>query len=122
VRAWDRLAPLDTDREECITKAKIPHQFDIVFRYTSANRGLASTLKGVVLPQAAANQKTPSLSKGPLWFRKMDRNGDGYVSLREFLGSKEDFRKIDTDGDGLISPEEAERADAKYREATKKQP
>src|SRR5262249_1340094 len=45
VRAWDRLAPLDTEREECITKAKIPHQFDIVFRYTSTNRGLASTLK-----------------------------------------------------------------------------
>ena len=120
VRAWDRVSPLDTDREECVTKAKIPHQFDIVFRYTSANGGLAGTLKKIALPQAAADQKKPSLSKGPLWFRKMDRNGDGYVSLREFLGSKEDFRKIDTDGDGLISPEEAERADAKYREQMRK--
>jgi Ca2+-binding EF-hand superfamily protein len=122
VRAWDRLAPLDTEREEYITKAKIPHQFDVVFRYASANRGLAKTLRNVAFPQAAATDKKPSSTKGPLWFRKMDRNGDGYVSLREFLGSKEDFRKIDTDGDGLISPEEAERADAKYREATKNTP
>jgi hypothetical protein len=45
----------------------------------------------------------------------MDRNGDGDVSRREFLGTDEEFREIDTDGDGLISIEEAERYDRKYR-------
>jgi hypothetical protein len=45
----------------------------------------------------------------------MDRNGDGDVSPREFLGSREDFRRIDADGDGLISAEEAERYDAAVR-------
>jgi hypothetical protein len=54
-------------------------------------------------------------ARGPLWFRKMDRNGDGDVSPREFLGSRDDFRRIDTDGDGLISAEEAERYDAAVR-------
>jgi hypothetical protein len=49
---------------------------------------------------------------GPLWFRKMDRNNDGDVSAREFLGTPEQFRRIDSDGDGLISPAEARRADA----------
>ena len=49
---------------------------------------------------------------GPLWFRKMDRNGDGDVSRREFLGPPEAFKKLDLDGDGLISREEAEKAEA----------
>jgi hypothetical protein len=46
----------------------------------------------------------------------MDRNGDGDVSRREFLGTDEQFREIDTDGDGLISVEEAEAYDKKRRE------
>jgi len=53
--------------------------------------------------------------KGPLWFRRMDVNGDGDVSRREWLGSEEDFRRIDTDGDGLISLEEAVKADEWFR-------
>jgi hypothetical protein len=47
----------------------------------------------------------------------MDRNRDGDVSRREFLGSDEEFRRIDSDGDGLISVEEAERFDAECRKA-----
>jgi hypothetical protein len=50
----------------------------------------------------------------------MDVNNDGDVSEREFLGSREDFKKIDTDGDGLISVEEAEKADAWFRDKLKK--
>jgi hypothetical protein len=51
----------------------------------------------------------------PAWFTKMDRNGDGDVSRREFLGTEEEFKMLDADGDGLISPEEAEKADRLYR-------
>ena len=36
------------------------------------------------------------------------------------LGIAEDFKKINTSGDGLISVEEAERADAWFRERMKK--
>jgi Ca2+-binding EF-hand superfamily protein len=58
---------------------------------------------------------------GPLWFQKMDRNGDGDISPREFLGTDEDFRKIDADGDGLISSAEAGRfAERLEKEKAKK--
>jgi Ca2+-binding EF-hand superfamily protein len=50
-----------------------------------------------------------------VWFRKMDRNGDGDVSPREFLGSHADFRRLDADGDGFITLEEAQRADVELR-------
>jgi hypothetical protein len=57
----------------------------------------------------------PARYGGPLWFQKMDRNHDGDVSPREFLGPFEQFKKIDADGDGLIDAKEADRADALYR-------
>jgi Ca2+-binding EF-hand superfamily protein len=43
----------------------------------------------------------------PTWFRKMDTNGDGDLSPREFLATKEQFESLDANGDGLIDPSEA---------------
>ena len=51
--------------------------------------------------------KTTVSKPGPLWFRKMDRNGDGDLSPREFLGPIKDFKKFDSDKDGLIDAAEA---------------
>jgi hypothetical protein len=50
----------------------------------------------------------------------MDRNGDGDVSPREFLGTRAEFKRIDTDGDGLIDAREAERADRWFRQRVSK--
>ena len=44
---------------------------------------------------------------GPSWFWKMDRNGDGDVSRREFLGGGEAFDLLDADHDGLLDANEA---------------
>lgn len=49
---------------------------------------------------------------GPLWFRRMDRNQDGDVSLREFPGTSAQFQQLDSDADGLISTTEAEAVEA----------
>jgi len=41
------------------------------------------------------------------WFTKMDTNGDGDISKREFLGTPELFEAFDDNHDGLLSRLEA---------------
>jgi Ca2+-binding EF-hand superfamily protein len=106
--AWQRLAPLDREGKGFVRQEDLPRQFRLV-----ANRGGIDD-RGLI-PLYASRERAPS-SRGPLWFRKMDRNGDGDVSLREFLGSRADFARIDADGDGLIDADEAARADEWFRQ------
>ncbi|HKB42150.1 MAG TPA: EF-hand domain-containing protein [Gemmataceae bacterium] len=101
--AWERLRGLDRDRDGRLARDELPRRLQLrLTRGTPAPR-----------PASASRPAVESvMSRGPAWFRKMDRNGDGYVSRREFLGSLEDFKRLDRDGDGLLSPEEAERLEA----------
>jgi Ca2+-binding EF-hand superfamily protein len=60
------------------------------------------------VPRIVALPRTPV---GPIWFQRMDRNNDGDVSWKEFLGPRHVFEELDTDHDGLIDPKEAEQAE-----------
>ncbi|HZV04836.1 MAG TPA: hypothetical protein VE999_07115 [Gemmataceae bacterium] len=111
--AWNRLAVYDRDKDGAISRDEIPLQYQVVFTPGPPNYQ-AGQLSGFQPPPGTTPVSTPS-RRVPLWFRKMDRNGDGDVSQREFLGSRADFRRLDTDGDGLISVDEALRADAAMR-------
>ncbi len=107
--AWTRLAPYDRDGDGRVARREIPRQFSL-----TVNPGPPNFTFGQ--PAGAfPNPAVPVATRGPLWFRKMDRNGDGDVSLREFLGPPAEFARLDLDKDGLISVEEAERADALLR-------
>lgn len=61
--------------------------------------------------QAMSRNPSPRALEGPAWFAAMDRNSDGDVSQREFMGSLSLFTALDTDEDGLISPDEAKSAE-----------
>ena len=39
-------------------------------------------------------------------FRRMDRNGDGVISRREWDGTSQSFSAYDRNGDGVISRDE----------------
>jgi hypothetical protein len=52
------------------------------------------------MPRGAFGQ---GVGQGPAWFLRMDTNGDGDLTRREFLGSDEQFNQLDKSGDGAIS-------------------
>jgi hypothetical protein len=105
--AWARLKVYEPGGGDFITRAALkPHA---TIRLVHGNRAEQA------IARANYNPIARPTNKGPLWFRRMDRNNDGDVSRSEFLGRPEEFDKLDTDHDGLISVEEAEAADKRFR-------
>jgi Ca2+-binding EF-hand superfamily protein len=112
VRLIDQL---DRDGDGKIGRDEIPHKYRVDVRRGPAIGNQFAQNVVVVRRRGMINQPELPDRAGPRWFQKMDRNHDGDVSRREFLGTDEEFRKIDRDGDGLISLEEARRADEIFR-------
>ncbi len=122
-QAWTQLREHDLDGDGTVSRAELPRQSQLAVVKGNPN---SNALNNRVVVFAKENVRPgnpgPGHRAGPLWFQKMDVNGDGDVSAREFLGSPEDFARIDTDGDGLISLDEAIKAEAWLREKQKSKP
>jgi Ca2+-binding EF-hand superfamily protein len=122
-QAWNRLRQHDVDGDGLIRKDELPRQCQLAVT-RGAVYGYAYYGDRLRIAQAAAAPPQGPVEKpaAPVWFLKMDLNGDGDVSPREFLGTLEDFARIDTDGDGLISLEEALKADQWLKDKAKSKP
>lgn len=109
------LRELDHDEDGALSVGEVPRRFQVGARRGPANSGFGDRVVAFAGRPGVA-RPAPTPTRGPLWFRKMDRNRDGDVSRREFLGTDEQFRVIDDDGDGLIDSKEAEAYDEKMRD------
>jgi Ca2+-binding EF-hand superfamily protein len=105
-----QFTQLDSDQDQHISEQDLQTRYVLSFglgrselrRQDGMNRLLSMmATNDAILPSAAA-------LSGPVWFQRMDRNRDGDVSAREFLGAAEIFQRLDTDQDGLLSAVEAE--------------
>jgi len=93
----------DANHDQAVTLQEIPQQWQ--FRF------LRSGTRPVQMRNSAYNQRNlrkpePRQTNAVTWFQKMDRNKDGDLSEREFLGPLADFKIFDKNNDGLISPDE----------------
>jgi Ca2+-binding EF-hand superfamily protein len=117
-----RLLEYDEDKDDALTLLEIPRQCQLTLSHGPTfdrNNNNQAQLVQQQLGAVADLNEVAVATDGPIWFRKMDVNGDGDVSPREFLGNPEDFAQIDKDGDGLISLAEANAADAWFRNRNK---
>jgi Ca2+-binding EF-hand superfamily protein len=114
LETYARVSACDRDRDGKISPDEIPHHIQLtlaqgdltpLLAVPANNQAVAVAARGVVVVPPPAR-----VPVGPPWFRKMDRNRDGDVSRREFLGTHEQFDRLDRDHDGLLSPGEAEAA------------
>ncbi len=110
MRSVDRAMTWDSNGDGRVSPDEIPYHFQVAIARSglpgltgettvirAGRRSMAATGEG---PQAA----------GPDWFQKMDRNHDGDISRREFLGPRDQFDRLDRDSDGLIDADEARAA------------
>jgi Ca2+-binding EF-hand superfamily protein len=70
-------------------------------------RGSQRTVQGAPVSQRVRATQLAGTDAGPAWFRNMDRNHDGDLTPREFLGSAADFAAADADQDRLVDAREA---------------
>jgi|HubBroStandDraft_5_1064220.scaffolds.fasta_scaffold23622_1 Ca2+-binding EF-hand superfamily protein len=101
VAAWDR------NHDGFVTPDEIPRTLLGTF-HIGPTRSVS--LRGPRYSRMKASSKPQPASDAPVWFQRMDRNQDGEVSLREFLGPISVFRRLDTNGDGRLDVHEAQAA------------
>jgi len=95
----DRLLELDTNQSAELNIAEIPQAMQIGLVRGNPQQGDA-----LFTPPTIVEKTTDA----PRWFEEMDRNADGLISQREFLGELDLFNQLDTDKNGFVDLKEAQ--------------
>ncbi|HTI52225.1 MAG TPA: hypothetical protein VL475_14780, partial [Planctomycetaceae bacterium] len=101
----------DTDGDQSLSREELAVQLQATF--SAGTPRVNGPFSGVPRPAPAVQRERPVADLPPAgapvpsWFTKMDRNRDGDVTPKEFLGSRTLFDKYDRNRDGLITAQEA---------------
>ncbi len=97
IREADKnLTSLDKDQDGLVGIGELPQSMNI-----SIIRGIVAD--GTIVPDAPGIAVAATSGDAPLWFTKMDTNGDGELNEIEFIGTTEQFATLDKDHDGAIA-------------------
>jgi Ca2+-binding EF-hand superfamily protein len=98
----DRFSLWDANNDGQLAEQEVPQLYQLEFE-----RG-APPLPSLVGFNRRNNRgaNEPAMA-GPVWFQRMDRNGDGDVSRTEFIGTPAQFEALDANQDALIDAPEA---------------
>lgn len=101
-----RVADWDQDGNGHVTADEVPRQYLVTI---APGTGAVMTSGTFVVTGNLefTGQMPAKKGDGPEWFYRMDRNADGDISRREFLGPLEMFDRADADHNGLLDIGEA---------------
>lgn len=106
------LEELDRDRNG-LAAGELVSRYRLRFQYGTPDRMQRRGMDDAMATGVPIAR--PQQTSGPTWFRRMDRNQDGDLSWREFLGERTAFDQLDTDKNGMIDLDEAMAADQQLR-------
>jgi Ca2+-binding EF-hand superfamily protein len=99
-----RLAALDKNADGRLDSQEVPAQLSVTLSHGGITGGYSPA---PVVGYGGPVPRPTAPAAGPEWFQRMDRNADGDISPREFLGTRQQFQRLDADADGLIDAQEA---------------
>ena len=106
----DPLLALDRNGNGKLAESELVTKYTLEFAVTRPAE-FDDLSGGGAMNAMNADARLPILrpvTQGPEWFQRMDRNQDGDVTWKEFLGPRATFDQFDTDRNGLIDATEAE--------------
>ncbi|APZ95252.1 hypothetical protein [Fuerstiella marisgermanici] len=113
LEGFNALLEYDVNGDQRLSESELGTAYALNIGLGQAQSFRVDTMQTMGMEARSMDAILPGLSglSGPDWFRRMDRNQDRDVSIREFLGPREIFDQLDRDHDGLLSASEAEALD-----------
>lgn len=112
---YQALAEFDYDKDKRISESELGTSYILTIGLGQAESLRRNPMMMQGGQMASTDAVLPGVDglAGPEWFRRMDRNQDGDVGWREFLGERKLFDEMDADSNQLVDAIEAENFEKK---------